>query len=53
MTPDDQQCVINELQMLIEETGMDEEMPEDYDRLLSILDGAIKQQRKHTEGLLG
>ena len=62
MTDDDHQCVINELQQVIddtqatltrfEETGMDKEMPEDYDKLLTILDDAIKQQREHTQALL-
>ena len=62
MTPDDLQRVIDELQTLIdetqqtltrfEETGMDEELPEDYQKLLEILDGAIKQQREQTKALL-
>lgn len=59
MTPDDHQCAISKLQTLIddtqatltrfEKTGMDEQMPEDYDKLLAILDDAIKQQREHTK----
>ncbi|MGP5018839.1 hypothetical protein ACTXK7_14505 [Vreelandella alkaliphila] len=63
MTDDDHQRVINELQQVIddtqamltrfEETGMNEEMPADYDKLLTILDDAIKQQRKHTKMALG
>ena len=62
MTPDDLQRVIDELQTLIDETqqtltrfeatGMDEELAEDYEKLLTILDDAIKQQREHTKGLL-
>ncbi len=62
MTDDDHQRVINELQQVIddtqatltrfEETGMDEEMPADYDKLLTILDDAITQQREHTQALL-
>ncbi len=63
MSPDDHQRVINELQTLIDETqstidrfeasGMSENIPEDYDKLLSILDSAIKQQREHTQAMLG
>ncbi|MDP3535940.1 MAG: hypothetical protein Q8S08_11175 [Halomonas sp.] len=62
MTPDDHQRVIDELQQVIdetqatltrfEETGMDAEMPGDYDKLLEILDDAIKQQHEHTKALL-
>ncbi|UXZ54265.1 hypothetical protein LOS15_15875 [Halomonas sp. 7T] len=62
MTPDDHQRVIDELQTLIEETqqtltrfeatGMDEELAADYEKLLTILDNAIKQQREHTKALL-
>ncbi len=62
MTDDDHQRVINELQQVIddtqatltrfEETGMDEEMPADYDTLLTILHDAITQQREHTQALL-
>lgn len=56
------QRVIDELQTLIddtqatlkrfEETGMDEQMTEDYDKLLEVLDNAIKQQREHTLAML-
>lgn len=63
MTPDDHQHVINELQKVIddtqhtidrfENTGMDDEMPEDYEKLLAILDDAVKQQREHTQAMLG
>tara|TARA_R110002049_G_scaffold102718_1_gene248472 strand:+ start:16912 stop:17106 length:195 start_codon:yes stop_codon:yes gene_type:complete len=62
MTPDDHQHVIDELQAVIDETqqtlkrfevsGMIEKMPEDYDKLLAILDNSIKQQRAHTQGML-
>ncbi|MEL7981342.1 hypothetical protein AAG584_14920 [Vreelandella titanicae] len=62
MTPDDHQRVIDELQTVIVETqatidrfetsGMSETMPEYYDKLLSILDSAIKQQREHTQEML-
>lgn len=62
MTPDENQRVIDELQPIINETqatidrfeatGMNENMPEDYDKLLSILDDAIKQQREHTREML-
>jgi hypothetical protein len=31
---------------------MDEQMPADYYKLLTILDEAIKQQREHTKALL-
>ncbi|TDV96921.1 hypothetical protein BDK62_10823 [Halomonas alkaliantarctica] len=31
---------------------MDANMPEDYDKLLAILDDAIKQQREYTKMLL-
>jgi hypothetical protein len=58
MTPNDRQYVIDKLQPIIDETqatidrfestGMNEQMPKDYDKLLAILDGAVKQQREHT-----
>jgi len=58
----DHQQVINELQTIIgdtqrtierfEATGMNAQMPEDYDKLLAILDGAVKQQREHTMAML-
>jgi flagellar biosynthesis chaperone FliJ len=57
------QRVIDELQPLIddtqatlqrfEKTGMDKTMPADYEQLLAILDGAVKQQREHTQAMLG
>ncbi|MYL23442.1 hypothetical protein GLV89_06525 [Halomonas alkaliantarctica] len=63
MTPDEHQHVIDELQAVIDETqqtierfehtGMDAEMPEDYEKLLAILDDAVKQQREHTQAMLG
>lgn len=62
MTNEEHQCVIDELQAVIkdtqhtidrfEDTCMNEEMPADYDKLLTILDDAIKQQREHTQALL-
>jgi len=63
MTVDDHQRVIDELQAVIDDTqhtierfdatGMDEQMPEDYDKLLAILDDAVKQQREHAMAMLG
>ncbi|MEL7968834.1 hypothetical protein AAG587_20945 [Vreelandella neptunia] len=62
MTPDDHQYVIDKLQELIddtyetlnrfEEAGMDLATTKDYENLLSILDSAVKQQRKHTQAML-
>lgn len=62
MTSYDHQRVIHELQAHIgdtqatlrsfEEAGVDANMPEDYDKLLAILDDAIKQQREYTKMLL-
>ncbi|EHK59900.1 hypothetical protein MOY_14087 [Halomonas sp. GFAJ-1] len=62
ITNNEQQRVIDELQALIddtqstltrfEDTGMDELMPEDYNKLLEMLDNAIKQQREHTLAML-
>ncbi|MYL25163.1 hypothetical protein GLV89_15455 [Halomonas alkaliantarctica] len=52
---DELQAVINETQQTIERfehTGMDAEMPEDYEKLLAILDDAVKQQREHTRVML-
>jgi hypothetical protein len=31
---------------------MDKTMPADYEQLLTILDGAVKQQREHTLAML-
>ncbi|WP_404298367.1 hypothetical protein [Halomonas sp.] len=63
MTPDDHQRVIDELQTVIEDTqrtldrfdaaGMQEAMPEDYEKLLNIVDEAVTQQREHTWAMLG
>ncbi|MGM0535201.1 MAG: hypothetical protein ACQER5_03915 [Pseudomonadota bacterium] len=62
MTMDDHQQVIDELQAVIDDTqhtldrfgatGMETGMPEDYDKLLAILDDAVTQQRAHTLALL-
>lgn len=62
MTPENRQHVINELQQVIddiqatlkrfEESGMDGDMPEDYEKLLAILDDVVKQQREHTKVML-
>lgn len=62
MTPEEYENVIDELQTVIDETqttlkrfentGMDGEMPEDYETLLAILDDAVKQQRGHTQAML-
>ena len=63
MTPDEHQQVIDELQGVIDDTqhtierfeatGMDEQVLEDYDKLLGILDGAVKQPRVHVMAMLG
>ncbi|NLC22104.1 MAG: hypothetical protein GX771_09390 [Halomonadaceae bacterium] len=63
MTPDEHQKVIDKLQEVIDDTqrtidrfeatGMDEQMPEDYEKLLDILDDAVKQQREHVMAMLG
>ncbi|NOG31189.1 hypothetical protein HLB35_04345 [Halomonas sp. TBZ9] len=63
MSPEERQHVINELQKVIDDTqatlsrfeatGMADEMREDYDKLLGILDDAVKQQREHTQVMLG
>ncbi|MEA2119686.1 hypothetical protein [Halovibrio sp. HP20-50] len=62
MTPEEYEQVIDELQTVIDETqatlkrfentGMDDDMPEDYETLLAILDDAVKQQREHTQAML-
>lgn len=47
--------MIDETQETIErfeETGMDAEMPEDYEKLLAILDDAVKRKREHTRVML-
>lgn len=58
----DYQRIIDALQDLIDETkstlerfetsGMDEKMSEDYEKLMDILDQAVKQQREHTLAML-
>lgn len=63
MTPDEYQRVIGELQVVIDDTqhtidrfeatGMDEQMPEGYEKLLDILDDAVTQQREHVMAMLG
>lgn len=62
MKESDHQHIINELQSLIDDTqatlsrfeqeGMDKEMSDDYNKLLDILDNAVKQQREHTSEML-
>ena len=62
MTDDECQHVINELQQVIDDnqatlsrfeaTGMEDEMREDYEKLLGMLDDAVKQQREHTRVML-
>ncbi|MBB3332522.1 uncharacterized membrane protein YgdD (TMEM256/DUF423 family) [Halomonas campaniensis] len=62
MTPDEHQQVIDELQVVIDDTqhtlgrfeatGMDQQMPKDYDKMLDILDDAVTRQRAHTLAML-
>ena len=62
MTKNEHQRVIDELQAVIDDTqhtldrfeatGMETEMPEDYHKLLAILDDAVTQQRAHTLAML-
>ncbi|PMR77631.1 hypothetical protein [Billgrantia endophytica] len=62
MTEAEHRRIIEELESLIrdtrhtlerfEATGMDERMPADYDKLLVILDRAVKDQRAHTLEML-
>tara|TARA_B100000700_G_scaffold60311_1_gene65925 strand:+ start:457 stop:687 length:231 start_codon:yes stop_codon:yes gene_type:complete len=62
MQASDHQRVIDELEKLIHDTkqlierfdstGMDEEMQEDYDKLLTIYDQAIKDQAHYTQAML-
>ena len=62
MTSQDHETVILELDALIRDTqtlldkvmhhGLDQTQAEDYDRLLAILDSAVKQQREHTFAML-
>jgi hypothetical protein len=63
MNETDNQRVINELQAVIDDTqktidrfeatGMDDQVPEDYEKLLEILDDAVTQQREQTMAMLG
>ncbi|KAA0014489.1 hypothetical protein F0A17_02240 [Billgrantia pellis] len=63
MSEEKQQQIIHALQQVIDDTrhtidrfeatGMDEQMPVDYDRLFGILDDANRQQRQHTLLMLG
>ena len=62
MTVVEHQQVIDELQAVIDAThhtldrfgatGMETEMPDDYHKLLAILDDAVTQQRAHTLAML-
>ncbi|WP_422155103.1 hypothetical protein KV699_19925 [Vreelandella titanicae] len=62
MTSEEYEQVIDELQTVIDETqatlkrfektGMDGEMPKDYEALLAILNDAVKQQREYTQAML-
>ncbi|TDO16803.1 hypothetical protein [Halomonas ventosae] len=62
MTIDEHQQVIDELQAVIDDTqhtldrfeatGMETEMPADYDKLLAIFDDAVTRQRAHTLAML-
>ena len=52
---DELQTVIDDTQQTIgrfEATGMQEEMAEDYEKLLAIVDDAVTQQREHTMAML-
>lgn len=59
---DDHQRVIDELQAVIDDTqrtldrfaaiGMEAEMEEDYEQLMTILDDAVTRQRAHTLAML-
>ncbi|MGP5311014.1 hypothetical protein [Vreelandella alkaliphila] len=63
MNVDEHQRVIDELQTVVadtqatltrfEDSGMDKEMFADYEKLLTILDDTVKQQREHTRVVLG
>lgn len=62
MAPDEHQRVIDELQGVIDDTqktldrfeatGMDKQMPEDYEKLFDILDDAVTQQRGQVMAML-
>jgi len=52
---DELQAVIDDIHHTLERfetTGMDEQMPGDYETLLAILVDAVKQQRAHTLAML-
>ncbi|MDR5887788.1 MULTISPECIES: hypothetical protein [Halomonadaceae] len=63
MSPDEHQRVAQELESLIRDTqatieraenhGLDQTSPEDFQALLDIVDSAVKQQREHTQAMLG
>ncbi|WP_447555225.1 hypothetical protein [Vreelandella sp. EE22] len=62
MHPNDHEQVVQALEALIldarasieraDDHGLDQTMPGDYEKLLAILDSAIKQQRSHTMAML-
>ena len=62
MTPDEHQHVLDELETLITDTlrtieqfeayGMQDDLPADYQRLLSILADARDQQHQHQQALV-
>lgn len=62
MSPEQHQLVIDRLEAVVRETqetlarfeaaGMEAELPADYDKLLEILDSAVKSQREHTLAML-
>ncbi len=62
MNEEELRRVVDELQRVIGDTqhtierfetyGMNEKMPEDYDRLLAIMDQAVKRQRTYTLAML-
>ncbi|MCO7247881.1 hypothetical protein [Halomonas sp. Mc5H-6] len=63
MSPDEHERVAKELESLIRDTqatieraethGLDRTSPEDFQALLDIVDSAVKQQREHTQAMLG
>lgn len=62
MNEEDHECVVNELESLIcetretlkasETTGMDEQLPSDYQQLQDIYTRAVNDQRAHTVAML-
>lgn len=62
MTPEQHQQIIDELQDVIiqtidlidrfEEQEMEEQLDEDYEQLHTVLEKAIKKQRKHIQALI-